>query len=118
MQTVSIETSKHAATTAKKQRSAPLEPQVADRLLDLLSSDDAFRRLFKRNPGKALTQVGFVESTVMPSPEFCFFGITRLAPKTQIAEAREAIKAMLTDGLAYTTPNLDTGNNTARHIHK
>jgi hypothetical protein len=28
---------------AAKMRSAPLDPQVADRLLDLLSSDDAFR---------------------------------------------------------------------------
>lgn len=48
-------------TTAKpatKRRSAPLDPQVAGRLLDLLSSDDKFRALFMRNPREALLQVG------------------------------------------------------------
>ena len=119
MQTMSVETSKHAAATATaKQRSAPLEPQVADRLLDLLSTDDMFRRLFKRNPGKALAQVGFVESTSAPSPFGCFFGISKLASKAQIAEARDGIKAMLLSGLSQITPNLDAGNNTARHTRK
>ena len=84
-----------------------MEPLVADRLLDLLSSDDALRRLFKRNLGKALVQVGFVESTSAPSPFGCFFGISKLASKMRIAEARGKIKAMLTKGLALTTPQLD-----------
>lgn len=118
MQTVSIETSKHAATTAKKQCSAPLEPQVADRLLDLLSSTDAFRRLFKRNLGKALKQVGFVESTSAPSPFGCFFGNSKLASKAQIAEARDGIKAMLTRGLSHTTPQLDAANHAGRRTLK
>ncbi|MHB8912072.1 MAG: NHLP-related RiPP peptide [Lysobacter sp.] len=117
MQTVSIETSKHAATTAKKQRSAPLEPQVADRLLDLLSTDDMFRQL-KRHPGKALAQVGFVESTSAPSPFGCFFGISQLASKAQIAEARGEIRAMLTPGLSQTTPNLDAANHAGRRTLK
>lgn len=117
MQTMTVETSKHTAAAAK-QRSAPLEPQVADRLLDLLSSDDAFRRLFKRNPGKALAQVGFIESTSAPSLFGCFFGISQLASKAQIAEARDGIKAMLTCGLAQTSPTLDAANHVGRRTLK
>lgn len=87
-----------------------MDLQVADRLLDLLSSNDAFRRLFKRNLSKALEQVGFVESISAPSPFGCFFGISKLASKAQIAEARDGIKAMLTCGLAHTAPQLDAAN--------
>ncbi len=38
---------------------APLKPQVAERLLDLLSSDDDFRALFKRDAHAALVQAGY-----------------------------------------------------------
>ena len=39
---------------------APLHPHVAKKLLDLLSTDDAFRDLFKRDAHAALVQAGYV----------------------------------------------------------
>ena len=39
---------------------APLHPQVARKLLDLLSTDDDFRNLFKRDAHAALVQAGYV----------------------------------------------------------
>jgi putative modified peptide len=81
---------------------------VADRLLELLSSDDAFRKLFTRNPGEALAQAGFVNTTYAPSPQICFWGI-ELASKEQIAQARDEIRRMLTGGLSQSPIQLDAG---------
>jgi putative modified peptide len=93
--------------STRKKRSAPLDPQVADRLLDLLSTDDAFRKLFTRDPREALAQVGFVNATDLPSPADC--SVWPLASKAQIAAAHDEIKQMFTSGLNYTTPKLDAG---------
>lgn len=109
MQTAVLESRSTIAKPAAKRRSAPLDPQVADRLLDLLSSDDAFRSLFMSNPREALAQVGFVNETELASPHFCFGGISKLASKAQIAGAQEEIRKMLISGLAYHTPQLDVG---------
>jgi len=106
MQTIALDTNGVTAQLGSKQRSAPLEPQVADRLLDLLASDDAFRELFTHNPGEALEQAGFVNITDKPSPKFCFWGI-ELASKEEIARARDQIRAMLTRGLGQNPPQLD-----------
>lgn len=100
----------------EKQRTIPLDPQVADRLLDMLSSDDKFRALFMSNPRQALLQVGFVNETELASPFGCFWGISKLASKDAIAAARKDIHGMLTKGLAYTTPNLDAGNSQSRAL--
>ena len=43
-------------------KSAPLDPKVADKLLDLLSTDNEFRRLFKKDPQAALAKVGHPEA--------------------------------------------------------
>jgi putative modified peptide len=108
MQIVSQE-SNTQVNARPSRRTAPIDPQVADRLLDLLSTDDAFRKLFSRDPATALTQVGFVKVAGETSPDGCFWGITQLASKAQIALAREEIRQMLTRGLAQTTPSLDAG---------
>jgi putative modified peptide len=105
------------ATTQKK-RSAPLDPKVADKLLDLLSTDNGFRRLFKRNPGKALEQVGFVGPVGTVSPAGCFYGITKLAAKPDIIKARAELTTMLTGGLAYTPPALDAAGTGSRRNRK
>src|SRR5687768_8146803 len=44
---------------AAKPTTAPLSPEVADRLLDLLSTDDAFRDLFQAEPLSALRSIGY-----------------------------------------------------------
>lgn len=97
------------ASSTTKKRSAPLDPKVADRLLELLSSDDEFRALFMSNPREALSEVGFVNETELASPHFCFWGISKLASKSDIAAARKEIRSMLTSGLSQITPNLDAG---------
>lgn len=38
----------------------PLDPKVVRKLLDLLSTDDAFRELFQRDAHAALVQAGWV----------------------------------------------------------
>lgn len=108
MQTIALEANGVTTSLGSKQCSAPLEPQVADRLLDLLASDDAFRELFARDPGEALAQVGFVNATDAPSPQICFWGI-ELASKEEIAQARDEIRRMLTRGLGQISPALDAG---------
>lgn len=108
MQTAVLD-ARTTTTLAAKKRSAPLDPQVANRLLDLLSSDDKFRLLFMRNPREALSQVGFVNMTEFASPHFCFGGISKLASKADIGAARDEIRNMLTSGLAQLTPSLDAG---------
>jgi putative modified peptide len=105
------------ATTQKK-RSASLDPKVADKLLDLLSTDNSFRRLFKRNPGKALEQVGFVVSAGMVSPAGCFFGITKLASKADIIKARNELLKYLTAGLAQNPIQLNVESGVARRTRK
>ena len=101
------------ATTQKK-RSAPLDPKVADKLLDLLSTDNGFRRLFRRDPGKALEQIGFVGPAGTVSPAGCFFGITKLAAKADITKARAQLRTMLTSGLGQTPPAFDASNSVRR----
>src|SRR3546814_16540253 len=42
---------------------APLDPEVARKLLDLLATDNDFRRLFKKDANAALLKVGYQPGT-------------------------------------------------------
>jgi len=113
-------------------KSAPLDPKVADKLLDLLSTDNAFRRLFKKDPLAALAQVGHQESKAAlaamrkgatpESPAAPLAGgclqVTRIAPKEQIVRARAELKEMLTVGLSFTPPQLDASIAASRRARK
>ncbi len=48
-----------ATKKGKGSAPAPLEPKVAKKLLDLLSTDNDFRRLFKKDAHAALVQAGW-----------------------------------------------------------
>jgi len=117
-------------------KSAPLDPKVADKLLDLLSTDNEFRRLFKKDPQAALVKAGYKvpkaalavarkrppftppgPPPVIPPIHGCY-QVQRIAPKADIIKARSEIKAMLMEGLAYTTPNLDAAITAARRTRK
>lgn len=89
---------------ANNEKTAPLDPQIADRLLDRLSTEDAFRELFQNDPRTALEQVGY---QAPPEAFHSCCKVQELASKETIAKAREAIREMLISGLAYTTPQLD-----------
>lgn len=77
----------------------PLDAETAERLLDLLSSDNAFRRQFKRDPAAALAQVGHdVDAAALAG---CMT-VARIAPKARIAAARETLLDYLTSTASQT----------------
>lgn len=99
---------------------APLEARIADRLLDLLSTDDGFRDRFQRDHLSALAEIGYAPEepgamtacglVVAAQPEpFAECKVKRLASKESISNARVEIKNMLLAGLDQTTPQLDVG---------
>ena len=103
-------------------KTTPLHPTIADKLLDLLSTDDDFRELFSSDPQAALAQVGYrpeQEGSEARSASDTFAAggkalggcctVKELASKEAIAEARDAIRSMLTSGLGQTPPQLDAG---------
>lgn len=101
-----------------KARTAPLDAAIADRLLDLLGTDDLFRERFQREPLAALRSIGYEspDATRMtacgalparqPEP-FDDCKVTQLAPKEVIVTARDQIRTMLLRGLNQTAPKLD-----------
>ena len=108
---------------------APLEARIADRLLDLLSTDDGFRDRFQRDHLSALAEIGYVPQepgamtacglVVAAQPEpFGDCKVTQLAPKDAIAAARSEIRTMLLRGLDQTTPRLDAGTNLGAYTLK
>jgi len=116
---------------ATKTKSAPLDPKVADKLLDLLSTDNEFRRLFKKNPEEALIQAGYRGPPFTPpgppftppgppslTPPFVCMQVQRIAPKADIVKARVELKAMLTSSLAQNPPQLDAAITAARRTRK
>ena len=92
---------------------AALDSKTADKLLDLLGTDDAFRALFSSDPMKALAQVGHVAGAepadaAAPTLQACC-KVRALASKEDIRKSRAEINRMLTSGLSQTTPYLDAG---------
>jgi putative modified peptide len=89
-------------------------PDVADKLLDKLSTDDAFRDLFESNPRAALSQVGHETPAQHlevrgSDPVMCANLNNGLASKEAIRAAREDLKAALTSTQAHTIFNLSAG---------
>lgn len=82
-------------------------PEVADKLLDKLSTDQAFRDLFEKNPRAALKQVGHV--TAEPDrdvkgqdPVLCCYNLGGgLASMDAIRAGREKFKSSMTSTQAY-----------------
>lgn len=115
MQTIAIETSTKFPSAQRCR--TPLDAQLADRLLDLLSTDDEFRFQFSAAPLEALKAIGYQTKGIGSAPfEFCEIGI--LASKEAIRRAREELKLVLMQGSAYTSPNLDAGNVSERLVRK
>lgn len=80
----------------------PLDPAVADKLLELLSTDDSFRERFAENPTVALTEVGYnVPEGLAPT---CMT-TEQLASKEEIAAVREQLKSLLMSANAYFVPH-------------
>ena len=69
-----------------------LEPQVANKLLDLLSTDDSFRDLFAKDTKAALAIAGYAHSDErLPHPAGClgvsdFLCVRRFSPEVSFSE--------------------------------
>lgn len=105
--------------TMKGKQSEPLSPKVADRLLELLSTDNEFRRLIKKDPQAAFIQAGYKPSKELAAwlkefpgkgprprlpahvsaPPWMCCNIDRIAPKANIVSSREQLKGVLTQGM-------------------
>ncbi len=74
---------------------------IADKLLDKLSSDDKFRELFERNPRAALHQLGYetpeeLKGIAGSDPVMCLGTSSGLASKEQIRATRSTLQEQLT----------------------
>jgi putative modified peptide len=91
---------------------APLDPKVADKLLDLLGTDNEFRRLFKKDPQAALVKVGQPKEAAALTSGCC--QIQSIATKEQIRRSRVELKTTLTSGLSMSPIRLDAGSGVSR----
>lgn len=110
-------------------KTAPMDPRIADRLLDLLSTDDGYRSRFQQDPRAALSEIGYEApppgmmtacgTLPLAEPEALIdCRVNDLAPREVIAAARTEIRAMLTRGLSQDAPKLDATLTSARFTRK
>lgn len=93
----------------------PLDPKVVRKLLDLLSTDDAFRELFQRDAHAALVQAGWVppEGTDPSEDMAALSGGTclqlqagaTLASADSIRRGRDALQSELSLPFTYQCPD-------------
>ena len=89
----------------KKIGPPPVGEHVADRILDLLSTDDAYRALFVRDAKAAMEQAGYVHADETAAhPGFCWL-VTNLASKEDIARNRARLKGALNAIQNFTAPS-------------
>ncbi|HDS1102986.1 NHLP-related RiPP peptide [Stenotrophomonas maltophilia] len=81
---------------------SPLSADVVRQLLDRLSSDDAFRAEFARDPGQALLALGADEETVRA----CHTPLASLGGKAEFAKAAARMHQLLDVRAAFTVPFL------------
>lgn len=76
---------------------AALDPKITKQLLDLLSSDDKFRQLFKNDAAVALAQVGYNVGADEASAAYCIQlqAGEPLASKAKITRDRAKLEAAL-----------------------
>lgn len=89
--------------TKKGPKPAPLDPNVIKKLLDKLSNDNEFRRLFKKDAGAALAKVGYKIGAGTPSAEECLQlkATDRIAPKAKIVRDRMKLENTLNVPISF-----------------
>jgi putative modified peptide len=108
MQAISTEQEVRTETSGKP-RTVPMSRPEAIKLVDLLATSDEFRDVFMRDARMALETWQFDQETFDFFWWDCKMGISQLAPKEIIAEARDEIVSMLMSVLNQTVPRLDCG---------
>ena len=83
--------------TKKGPAPAPLDPKVAKKLLDKLSTDNEFRRLFKKDAHAALAKVGYKVEAGATSAGGCMQlqSTDRIAPKEKIVRDRAKLETAM-----------------------
>lgn len=110
--------------TGASGKAAPLDPKVAGKLLDKLSTDNEFRRLFKKDPKSALVQAGYKlpkgDTAALAELErtCCCMAVQSIAPKAEVIKARDALHSMLTAGLGMTPIQLNVSSTALRRTRK
>lgn len=92
---------------------APLDPKVARKLLDLLSSDNDFRRLFKKDAHAALAKAGYKAPAGVAAQGVAATACgecmqlqptDRIAPKAQIQRDRAKLEAAMNLPMRFIPP--------------
>lgn len=106
--------------TSASGKATPLDPKVADKLLDLLSTDNEFRKLYKKDPGAALIKAGYK----LPKGDEAAASnlqklhdrlkVQRIATKATVQKARQEIKSSLVSELAMQPIQLNVPSSTVR----
>ena len=83
--------------TKKGAKPAPLDPKVTKKLLDKLSTDTEFRRLFKKDAHAALASVGYKVDAGGTSAGGCMQlqSTDSIAPKAKIIRDRAKLESAL-----------------------
>ena len=90
--------------TGASGKTPSLEPKVVAKLLGLLSTDNEFRRLFKKDPVAALTKAGY-KGPILEKSSLACMSVTNIATKQEITASLEEIKAYLTSQGAHLIPH-------------
>lgn len=104
--------------TGASGKAAPLDPKVAGKLLDKLSTDNQFRRLFKKDPRSALLSVGYKETGTDFGRIYDCCTVARIAPKADIAKAREGLLNLLMAGMMQSPIQLNVASTASRRTRK
>lgn len=110
--------------TGASGKAAPLDPKVAGKLLDKLSTDNEFRRLFKKDPKAALIQAGYklpkgdAEAAARLEHLCGCAKVQSIAPKAAIIQSRDAMLEILLGGMMQSPIHLNVASTAARRTRK
>ncbi|MBO9829726.1 NHLP-related RiPP peptide [Xanthomonas sp. A2111] len=85
----------------------PIDPAAAAKLLELLSSDDAFRAAFQKDAATALTSIGV---SLEGNAEVCCMQVQTLASKEEILAAMELLLKYLVSEAVFQNPHCFEAN--------
>ena len=110
--------------TGASGKAAPLDPKVAGKLLDKLSTDNEFRRLFKKDPKAALIEAGYklpkgdAEASARFEQLCVCARVQSIAPKADIIKARGSLLEVLMAGMMQSPIQLNVASSAARRTRK
>lgn len=103
--------------TKKGNGPAPLDPKVVKKLLDLLSTDNEFRRLFKKDANAALVKAGYKPPATTADMKTTGFAATAtaggclqmassdsIAPKASIIRDRAKLEQAMSLPFSFVCP--------------